>query len=289
MWLIIFYLRYVPNTEAGEHGHVACSSRPLDRTSERTQLDECRSFYKTSPIFLKINPQPGRSTRGCGRGFSDAPPAATGTPGHTARSRGWALPLAAPPIAWSPCCPTPDSGMGAMGSNSVLGRLSPHKLLEDRYASPPRQTVTIAARCCGTAVAPLTPPALATCCCDRTQLPTQLWCSRVRAWAIHAGDRCSCASRHCWCLRVGAIAARPDHPAGSAEYVRDRHDDGKKRVARNREMTELEAADPEAFQTACWATGVLERGARWGEPEHQKEKGKRNMTKLVDRNDPAYG
>jgi hypothetical protein len=71
--------------------------------------------------------------------------------------------------------------------------------------------------------------------------------------------------------------------------VGDRWDDGKKRVARNREMTELEAGDAGALQTACRAAGVLERSARCGELEQQKGKGKRNTTKLVNRNDPASG
>lgn len=44
--------------------------------------------------------------------------------------------------------------------------------------------------------------------------------------------------------------------------MKDRQDDGKKRVARIREMTELEAADAKAFQTARRAARVLERSAR---------------------------
>jgi hypothetical protein len=53
------------------------------------------------------------------------------------------------------------------------------------------------------------------------------------------------------------------HPTGGAAYVRNKQDDIKKRVARNSEMTELEARR---------AAGVLERSAWRGEPQQHKER-----------------
>jgi hypothetical protein len=41
-----FCLRYVANTEAGEHGHVVRSSRPPDRTSLSFKLEQTASLHR---------------------------------------------------------------------------------------------------------------------------------------------------------------------------------------------------------------------------------------------------